>query len=87
MEYNGNRWTWNEFKKYWKQKAVGGWVFDDISSEKEMESNKKRFAYAWNQAGPLYCKKQKMKFVSFNDLQLISKKQMDQNFHFVLLLD
>jgi hypothetical protein len=30
IKYNGNMWTWAEFKKYWGNKTIGGWLFDDL---------------------------------------------------------
>ena len=29
MEYNGNKYTWKQFKVYWQKKTVGGWLFDE----------------------------------------------------------
>lgn len=31
MQYNGKKYTWTEFKAYWKDKVVGGWLFDDAT--------------------------------------------------------
>lgn len=41
MEYNGNKYTWTEFKDYWAKKPVGGWLYDD--THKDTNEDKKRF--------------------------------------------
>ena len=54
MQYNGNRYTWTQFKGYWASKPVGGWHYDD-TSKKLNDQDKNRFENAWFKAGPIYC--------------------------------
>ncbi len=30
MKYEGNQYTWTQFKDEWANKSVGGWLYDDI---------------------------------------------------------
>lgn len=32
MEYNGNKYTWTQFKDYWAKKPTGGWLYDDLKN-------------------------------------------------------
>ena len=34
MQYNGNTYTWTQFKKYWSSKVTGGWLYDDLKGDK-----------------------------------------------------
>jgi hypothetical protein len=33
MEYNGNKYTWTQFKQYWANKPTGGWIYDDLKKD------------------------------------------------------
>ncbi len=56
MFYNGNKYTWTQFKQYWRTKPTGGWIYDDLKEVLKQE-DKKRCINAWLQAGPLFCEK------------------------------
>lgn len=56
MEFNGNKYTWTQFKDYWAKKPTGGWLYDDLKNHLK-QSDRKRFENAWILAGPLYCQK------------------------------
>ena len=32
MKYNGNHYTWTQFKDYWANKPTGGWLYDDLKN-------------------------------------------------------
>ena len=55
MHYNGNNYTWTQFKDYWAKKPTGGWLYDDLKANYD-EKSKKRFENSWILAGPIYCK-------------------------------
>ena len=42
MQYNGNKYTWTQFKQYWANKPTGGWNYDDLK-KKLQPNDKKRF--------------------------------------------
>ena len=67
IKYNGREYTWIEFKDYWKGKSHGGWLFDDANLHNNR--NQVRFEKAWTVAGPLYCAKNKMTYVDFNNFE------------------
>lgn len=54
VEYNGQRYTWFQFKDYWRSKQHGGWLYDDTILTKD--TRKDSFECAWTIAGPIYCK-------------------------------
>jgi len=64
IEYNGKVMTWFEFKKYFSEKNIGGWLYTDCLSTKDL--NKDLFETAWTIAGPIYCKKHNLQYVPFN---------------------
>ncbi len=64
MKYNGQQYSWVQFKDYWKAKKHGGWLFDDATLVNN--SNKQRFEDAWTIAGPIYCKKEGLTYVNYN---------------------
>ena len=41
MEYNGNKYTWTQFKDYWAKKPTGGWLYDDLKDELD-EADRRR---------------------------------------------
>ncbi len=58
IKYNGQFYTWIQFKDYWKSKKHGGWIYDDANISNN--ANKQRFEDAWATAGPIYCQKNKL---------------------------
>ena len=64
IDYNGKEYTWAEFKQYWKDKSFGGWLYDDANLLNN--SNSLKFEKAWNIVGPVYCKKNDLKYVKLN---------------------
>ena len=83
MEYNGNKMTWTEFKKYWADKPTGGWLYDDANPNYSPE-NKKRIESAWLLAGPIFCQKNSIKYVDYNDAE---SQKYSSNVHFIFALD
>jgi hypothetical protein len=87
MEYNGKKYTWVEFKEYWKVKSHGGWNFDDLPQTKE--SRKQIVQDAWMLAGPIYCKKHGLTFVPFNKSE--DQRQESQSaaasIHYIFAVD
>lgn len=59
MQYNGNKYTWKQFKHYWAKKPVGGWLFDDDNMNLDLiePENKKRVEDTWLMVGPKFCAK------------------------------
>jgi hypothetical protein len=39
MKYNGKKYTWFEFKEYWKAKEQGGWIYDDVVNTKDAKKD------------------------------------------------
>ncbi len=64
MMYNGQQYSWVQFKEYWKAKMPGGWLFDDTKNL--IDANKRRFEDAWTVAGPVYCKNEGLFYVNYN---------------------
>lgn len=91
MKYNGNEWTWLQFKDYWKRKPTGGWIYDDTVKNDRSEFNQHRFEKAWTIAGPIYCERKNLTYVQFNDSEnqriASNSKAVFGNFHFILALD
>ncbi len=54
MIYNGISYTWTKFKDYWAKKPTGGWLYNDLKSNLDL-NDRKRCQNAWRLAGPLFC--------------------------------
>lgn len=65
MEYNGNKYSWTQFKDYWAKKPTGGWLYDDLKDELD-EADRRRCQNSWILAGPLYCHKKGIQYVDYN---------------------
>lgn len=85
MEYNGKKYTWVEFKQYWKAKTHGGWLYDDASQTKD--AKKDLFEFAWQIAGKIYCQKYGLDYVDFNKADYQKQQSQTQNIHYIFALD
>jgi hypothetical protein len=85
MKYNGTEYSWIQFKEYWKNKKPGGWLFDDAKLTNN--ANQQRFEDAWTIAGPLYCQKNNLLFVSYNKAEAQKLSAASGPVHYIFALD
>jgi hypothetical protein len=41
MIYNGISYTWTKFKDYWAKKPTGGWLYNDLKSNLDLNDRKR----------------------------------------------
>lgn len=83
MMYNGAQYTWSAFKQYWKQKPHGAWHFDTTKSN--AKAYKARFERLWAILGPIFCKKQNLKYVEYS--MAYAQRQEAASVHYIFALD
>lgn len=86
MEYNGNRYTWTQFKDYWAKKPTGGWLYDDLKNQLD-EVDRRRCQTSWMLAGPLYCHKKGIHYVDYNQAEDQQKQTTISKAHIIFALD